>query len=368
MSSVLRAEVGPTLAPDATTRVPRVPIERIVLAVLLLPGLAWQLSGASKPKVQWVIDASRLTGESPNLTPPEPVWGLAFSPDETQLAIGLGSHPTSIPRIRTGHVVVVSALQPEKVLHRFEIRGSPGSSFPGNLVWAPSGRSLAVYTVDGTTVFSLDGRQLWNFPGGLNFAGFLSGDRTVTYDRIGPDRVFEVRLPDGTTEETWRSPDRFAFALATCPEAGLVGTAWFSEPGAKSAGIEVVGYPGHEAVLQLAGSLGTLGHNILFADSCRLVCAGQPPSKGFANHAACWDIRTGEIAVEARSVTFGWMVGSYEAAGREWVASTVYNVGCHLGKFWDFIDEAGCWEQYKRLVVWSVKGGVHNFGEPRARG
>jgi len=28
-----------------------------------------------------------------------------------------------------------------------------------------------------------------------------------------------------------------------------------------------------------------------------------------------------------------------------------------LGKFWNFIDEAGCWEQYKRLVVWSVRDG-----------
>jgi len=328
-----------------------------VLGVLLSQGLTGQLCGASKLKLQWAIDASSLTGESPNLTPPEQVWGLAFSPDETQLAIGLGSHPTSERGIRTGHVAIVSAVQPQKVLHRFEIRGSAGLTIPGDLVWAPSGQRLAVYTVEGTRVFSLDGRQICGFPERLNFAGFLSGDRIVTYDRVGPDRAFEVHLPDCSMEGTWRTPDRFAFALATCPAAGLVAAGWFSQPHAESAGIEVVRYPGHEAIRQLAGNFSALGHNIVFADSCRLVCAGQPPDKGFASHATCWDIRTGETAIEARSVTFGGKRNSFDAAGGEWVASTVYNVGCHLGKFWNFIDEAGCWEQYKRLVVWSVRDG-----------
>ncbi len=204
-------------------------------------------------------------------------------------------------------------------------------------------------------MFSLEGRQICGFPERLNFAGFLSGDRIVTYDRIGPDRAFVVHPPDCSVEDTWRTPDRFAFALATCPEAGLVAASWFSQPHAKSAGIEVVRYPGHEAIRQFAGSFGALGHNILFADSCRLVCAGQRPDRSFANYATCWDISTGEIAAEAHSVKFGDIRDSFEAAGGEWIASTVFKVGCHEGRFWNFIDEAGCWEQYKRLVVWNVR-------------
>ena len=355
MLSASRARTSPSLAANAASRTSRLLMAWPVPALLWALGLAGQLSGASKLTLKGEIDASNLTGESPNLTPPEQVWGLAFSPDETQLAIGLGSHATSEPRIRTGHVVIVSAAQPEKVLHRFEIRGSAGFAIPGDLVWAPSGQRLAVYTVEGTKVFSLDGEQICGFHESVTLAGFLTGDRIVGYNR--PDTTFVVHPPNCSVEDSWRTPDRFAFALATCPEAGLVAVGWSSKPQADSAGVEVVRYPGHDRIRQLAGSFGALGHNILFADSCRLVCAGQRQDKGFANHAICWEISTGEVAAEARSVTFGDIRDSFEAAGEEWVASTVYNVGCHEGRFWNFIDEAGCWERYKRLVVWSVRSG-----------
>ncbi len=106
MSSAPRARTH-RVWPNATSGTSRLLMAWALLALLWALGLAGQPSGASKPKLKWAIDASNLTGESPNLTPPEQVWGLAFSPDETQLAIGLGSHPTSEPGIRTGHVAIV---------------------------------------------------------------------------------------------------------------------------------------------------------------------------------------------------------------------------------------------------------------------
>jgi len=214
----------------------------------------------------------------------------------------------------------------------------------------------------GVGVFSLDGKQVCGFPDAVRIAGFLSADRTVTeQERAGSGRSFEVHRADCGLEDTWRTPGRTTLGFATCPEAGLVAISWFSQPGGKPAGIDVLRDPGHGVIRQLAGTFGALGEGITFADSCRLICAGQRNDKGFANHATCWDIRTGETAVEARGVTFGGSWPSFDAAGGDLIASTVYQVNCHLGKFWEFIDEAGCGEPYKRLAIWNARDGRELF-------
>jgi hypothetical protein len=313
----------------AESRGPARGVTRRVATAALLLVLATHVSGASGRKQLWTVDVSKLIGEAVNVQSPEPIWGLAFSPDETQLAIGFGTHWTDDPRIGSGHVVVVPVEQPGTILHRFDVGATPVFPFPGKLAWAPSGRRLAVNTTMGTIVFSLDGTRICGFADELHFAGFLSGDRTATYDGIGPDRAFEVHHADCTPEDTWQTPDRFAFALATCPQAGLLAAGWYSLLDHQSGGTDIVTYPGHKLIRQWVGRVGGIGHDVVFADACRLVCAGQLQRDLSENHAACWDIQTGNAVLDERKVTFAARP-SFDGVSEDWVASTVYKVSCHF--------------------------------------
>jgi hypothetical protein len=327
------------------------------IATILVLALTAHLCEASDRKRLWTIDVSRLIGEPVgNSDFPEPVWGLAISPDETQVAIGFGQHWAADSRVGRGHVVVVALSQPKTVLHRFDVAASPAFPSSGNLSWSPSGQRLAV----DSRVFSLEGKMVCGHADEFRFAGFLSEDRTVIYKWFSPTKGLEVRRSDCTTEDTWETANLRAIDLATCPQAGLIAVGGFSpEPGRPGA-IDIVSYPSHRTTRPWTGNANALIGGMVFADSCRAVCAGKlrVDSKGYS--AACWDIETGKQNIEKASVTLT-NLPSFDAVAEDWIASTVFSWSCLEGKLWVFLDMNGCATKLKRRVVWNVRTGQESI-------
>ncbi len=323
-----------------------------VLVLLLTPHVCEALDREQL----WTIDVSRLIGEPVNSDVSESVWGLAFSPDETQLAIGFGQHRTADSRAGRGHVVVVALEQPKTVLHRFNVAASPVFPLPGNLSWSPSGQLLAV----DSRVFSLDGKLVCGYGDEFRFAGFLNEDRMVFHHWFSPTKGFEVRRSNCTKEDSWETTEFSESALATCPQGGLIAVGRFSAEAGKSFAIDIVTYPGHSTTRQWTWNADALLSGAVFADSCRVVCAGKLRSDSKGYSAACWNIESGDVSVDKASVTLTDRP-SFDAVAEDWVASTVFAWSCLEGKFWVFLDMDGCVAKVKRRVVWNVRTGQESI-------
>jgi hypothetical protein len=72
-------------------------------------------SEAGGRKQLWNVDLLKLIGQAGD-TDAEYVWGLALSPDDTKLAIGLDH----LAEATTSHVIIVAVDHPKAVLRSFE--------------------------------------------------------------------------------------------------------------------------------------------------------------------------------------------------------------------------------------------------------
>ncbi len=308
---------------------------------------------ANTRKPLWTFSVSSLIGESVNSSEPEPVWGLAFSPDQTRLAIGFGQHWTTKPRVSRGHVIVVSVRKPGTLLQRFDFDGSPSFSFASNLVWSLSGKLLAIRDV----IFDLEGKRVCVFPESSQFGGFLGMDRIVTFERsmYAPTNI-QVRRPDCSVQESWQVS--LTNVVAACPDRGFLALHPFSLVPDEPTHLEIISVPGHNTIRHWTWANGALIGGARFADSCTVVCAGQPSSQVDKQmHAACWSIQTGEKTIEnpdilldpAAAETFG-------PVSEEWVASTVYKTRCIAEKFFAALDTGVCFTASRR-ILWNVRNG-----------
>lgn len=314
------------------------------LAVFLTCTLVADVSGATRKRL-WTIDVSRLVGETADI-----VWGLAISPDQTRLAIGVGPGTLPISHAGRSHVVVVSIAQPNNLLQRFDIDGRllPG---PWNLAWSPSGQRLRA----GSRVFGMDGKATCEFSENFEFGGFLSEDRMVVFDRLyhGPTNI-QVRSADCSIEESWQG-GRNASVVATWPQTGLVLLS--------GADVDIVRCPGHTPVRHERWESTGSPSDAVLADSGRIFCssvtarATRPYQEA---HAVCWDIASGEKTVEDRNMTVTDLP-SYWGTAEEWVVSDAYKLRCHEGKFWQFMDMDGCFSDLTRRVIWNARTGKEDL-------
>ena len=98
-------------------------MQRRSLAGLLVLALGTNLFGAAHRKLLGTIDISKLIGEATISETGEPVWAVAFSPDDSKLAIAFGQHCGAEPRSTRGHVIVVPVNWPKTTLHKFDVDG-----------------------------------------------------------------------------------------------------------------------------------------------------------------------------------------------------------------------------------------------------
>jgi hypothetical protein len=322
-------------------------VASLVLALTLAP------CRAGARKLLWTFNVAKLTGEPANSGEQEPVWGLAFSPDQTSLAIGFGQHWTANPRISRGHVIVVSVGKAGAVLQRFDFDGSPFFFSSKNLVWSPSAKLLAIQDV----IFNLGGKQVCSWPKTSRFGGFLSSDRMVTFQRLTNSSTrIGVSLPDCSVEESWQVGS--TNVAATCAGSELLALNHFSYSPHQPTDLEIISVPGHNTIRRWTWADGALIGGTSFADSCMLVCAGQPPAQADRQrHAACWNVQTGQKTIENPDILIDPPAETFGAVSEEWVASTVYKIRCIAEKFFAALDTGGCFTISKRRITWSVRTG-----------
>lgn len=323
------------------------------LTVSLVLALTLSPCQANTRKLLWTFNVAKLIGESVNSGEPEPVWGLAFSPDQTSLAIGFGQHWTADARVSRGHVIVVPVQKRGAVLKRFDFDGSPFFFSSGNLVWSPSGKLLAIQDV----IFDLDGKRVCTLPESSRFGGFLSEDRIVTSQRsTNASTNLQVSLPDCSVQESWQVS--LTNVAATCPDRGLLALNHFSYGPHEPTDLEIISVPGHNTIRRWTWTDGALIGGTSFADSCTMVCAGQPSAHADRQqHAACWNIQTGQKTTENQDVLLDPPAETFGAVSEEWVASTVYKIRCIAEKFFAALDTGGCFTASKRRIIWSVRTG-----------
>ncbi len=324
-----------------------------VLAVLCVVAVAEaSLFGSDVRQRIWTLDLSTIVHHAGDDDRDEYVWGLAFSPDESKLAIGFGLHwDTSIgkqpPRQTQGHLVVLSldksVVLPTQDLGPLHWGGSA-------ITWAPSGSFLVAQERD-PFMFRLDGKKACSFPSERTFAGFLSGDRMVFLDdqRIGGDKGIELLGPDCSSIGAKPGPFR---EVATCPGRDLILS---SRLEGDAVSVKVHDSDSWHVRQNWKWSNAAMLSGIRFADGCRKVCTGAEGKPAWTSSLACWDVGTGQKVSEDASVVLS--TASIVSSGGELIATTDHRIIDHTGKVWVFLDMDGTYLRPKRQVVWSIRTG-----------
>ena len=337
-----------------------------VLALLIAASLA-PISKADGRKQLWNVDLLKLIGQAGD-SEAQYVWGLAFSPDESKLAIGFNYQG----RAAASHVIVVSVDHPSAVLRRFDSDHSVGPEamelyVRENIQWSPSGNFLAAYR----QVFSVQGERSCPVPTDFEFGGFLADDRIVIAKRafqglLGPEATNEiqVRRPDCTVEDSWH-PQGWFQVRDTCPQAGLLAIQG-NDDSRNTATVEtqLVSYPGHLETRHWTwdGEL-TLG-GIILADSCKAICSGDGMWKSKETfHAACWSTQSGAKVAEDPKLTLTYHE-AFGGSGGPRLAVTVSHWACRNGKFWQFFDIDGCATPQTHRVLWNIETGQEVLSWP----
>lgn len=322
-------------------------------------------SEASGRKQLWDVDLSKLIGQagSPET---EYVWGLAFSPDDTRLAIGFNRQGEA----SASHVIVVAVDHPKTALRRIDPDHARGLELfvHENIQWSPSGKLLAVYR----RVLSLEGERTCTVPTDFEFGGFLADDRIVLARRglplkSGPEGATEiqVRRPDCSLEDAWYTAQGLFNVRGTCPQAGLIAVQGTPDwPHAGMIETHLVSYPGHLTTRQWTWDVSAVMGGMMFADSCRAICSGESQGKGDkAFHAACWSTSTGvKILDDARLTrTDG---EAFAGSGGALLAVTVSRWACLEGKFWQYLDVDGCASRPTQRVLWNIETGQEVLSWP----
>jgi hypothetical protein len=338
---------------------------RTVSVVLLIAASLTSVSAARGRKQLWSIDLLKLSGLTGN-SESEYVWGLAFSPDETKLAIGFNDQGQAA----ASRVIIVSVDHPNSVFRRFDSDRLRGAELyvRENIQWSPSGDFLAAYG----RVSSVQGDRAYRIPEDSTFGGFLGNDRFVIAKRElrgvgGMESVnkIEVRRQDFTVEDSWNIAQGLFNVRDTCPHAGTIAIQGMAagRPDAKMYTTQLVRYPG-----QVEGQLWTSGiaplGGLILADSCKLICSsyGVPSGKEPA-HAACWSTESGaRIAEDAKLTTT--TQEAFAGSGGALIAVTVSHWACLNGKFWQFFDIDGCATPETHRVLWNIETGQEALSWP----
>jgi hypothetical protein len=326
---------------------------RVAILIVLTTALLWGAGGRRK---LWDLELSKFTNRETDIA--AQVWGIRFSPDETEVALGFGPRWNFDPRPR--HVVVVAVNQPQIALREFELnaRAYPLPS-EDSIVWSPSGTILVTRSL-APVMFRIDGAAPCVLPKESQFGGFLSGDRIVIYF----EDEAEIRIigPDCSLLERWTT-DGPAGVLNTSPEQDLLAIETLIKPLQHSA-IELVNSRTHNVTQRWIWNFqSTFQGGFLFFDQGRLVCSASPRAGKKGPGVACWDTTTGAkasendiVAVDRRGIA---------SAGGDLLAITDSKYVSHRGKFWAFLDMNDDYSVPQRQLLWNVRTGkeVASWGE-----
>jgi hypothetical protein len=319
---------------------------KFLRATVLLGLFAILLAGAKDRRKLWELDLSTFANRDGEMS--AQVWGIRFSPDESEVAIGFGPRWNfeSNPR----HIVVVAVNQPRVVLRTFDLK--IGSPFPstGNIAWSPSGSTIVTRKPPIMLRFGTEPPCV--FPADSEFGGFLSGDRMIIVQR---DRG-EIRIvaSDCSVGDRWEV-DPPADVLDTSPDKGLIAIQRFGKDTSRSA-IEVIDASSH-AVKQSWkwDSMSTFRGGFLFADHGKLACSANFPQGKQGPDVACWDIQTGSLVAENDKVAVDWH--GINGAGNGLLAITDYKYISHQGKLWAFLDINNDYSVPQRHIIWNIRTG-----------
>ena len=330
-----------------------------LLTAILLP----QVCEAGDRKLLWKIDLPKLIGETIKSEGAEPVWGIAFSPNESRLAVGFGQHRTSKTLRSRGHVIVVSLERPQAVLRQIEVEsGQALDRFPANILWSPTGKYLAILG----KVYDANGQRTCDVTDDLRFRGFLSGDRTVYRSMLNAGGI-QVRLPDCSLESHEHFAEGASEVRAVCPEQDLL----VVESKARNEGdpigampyeMTLASYSARKVVRRWRWDYGATLGGVAFADSCKALCSGKDQDVHGNSHAACWKTPSGEQTQENRHIRFlnwepsglAFSGGQINGSGGSFVISTTYKWPwyCVLSGM-----GISCFADPVRRILWNVATG-----------
>lgn len=320
-----------------------------LLVVLLIVASSARISEASGRKQLWNINLLKLVGQAGD-PESEYVWGLAFSPDDTRLAIGFNR----LGDAGASNVIIVAVDNPKAVLRGF---APPGPArglelfVPGSIQWSPSGKLLAAYR----RVLSLESERSCLAPADFEFGGFLAADRIV-FAKRGLTGQIQVRRPDCSIEDDWQMPNGFSYVWGTCPQAGFIGIQTVPDwPKAETMETHLLSYPGHTTTRQWTWDGSATQGGMILADSCKAICAGESHLKEKnTSHDACWSTNSGaKIADDARLTRTDEQ--AFDGSGGALVAVTVSRSVCRDSAFWRYLDMDGCASRTTRRVLWNIE-------------
>jgi hypothetical protein len=306
-----------------------------VTGILAILALMAALTCAGGRKKIWTLDLSQFVAQ-PELA--ELVWGVAFSPDESKIAIGFGPNLNLDPRPR--RVIIVAIDEPKVVLSEFAV---VGYRLPSglSLEWSPSGDSVVVRS-DPPVMFRMNGEPSCPFPDGWSFAGFLSRDRMVL-STAGSLKILNADCPESSHGEVSES----ARALATSSTQDLI----------------AIGSSNHVDLLnsvfitqhRLSGDVDDYAGSVIFSVLSHRVCSALQLPNPKNPFAACWNTQTGEIAAQAPQLGVDRL--AIQSAGGNLVALTQYKWTFHDGPIWVFFDMNGQHAVSRHHVLWNVETG-----------
>src|SRR5579871_18729 len=315
--------------------------------VMFVCGLACALLARAGVRQElWRLNLSDFANHDPELA--AKVWGIRFSPDDKQVAIGFGPRWNFDSRL--SHVVVLDVERPESTRRMFDV--AAGSPFPSakSIVWSPSGAILVARTVP-PAMFRLGNEPPCRLPGESEFGGFLSGDQMVVVFRYRA----EIRIisTDCSTTDSWVT-EAPTDVLDTSPEANLIAMKTSEKNPGKST-IKLVGASDHEVKRSwIWDPMATFHGGFLFCNQGRQVCTANMREGSWVPDVACWDTKTGAQIAENTKVAVDW--GGISGSG-ELLALTDYKYLSHEGRIWQFFDLQSSYTLPKRFVLWNTRTG-----------
>ena len=301
----------------------------------------------------WSLDLSNLFGDRQDMV----VWGTAFSPDESKLAIGVGPDPS--PK----RVVIVALDRPRVSLHKFEFRARLPLPSGKSITWSPSGRAIVVSS-EPPIMLRLGTETTCSFPKESRFGGFLSNDRILLYSIASEHTAILILRDDCSVENTWISR---ATVLETSPVQDVIAiqSLDLSNRSGK-APVELIDSKSHKVKQRWIWDVSsTFKGGFVFSDRGKLVCSGFRPEGERQPHAACWDTQTGARTAENNKAVVDHQ--SIQSAGGELLAITTYKYIYHDGKLWKYFDMDNDYSVPQRQLIWDVRNGeeVASWGVSR---
>jgi hypothetical protein len=331
------------------------------MALLFLLFAPFFCSAAGPEKV-WSLRLRDVSGTPVGWTS-HGVWGLAFSPDGSRLAIGFGdSDQRNIKR----RLIVVPTADPKHVemsfdadipLYPFPWAGDPCCA---SFSWSPDGQYLAVYSGEIRDPWSF----ILNVKSGSHCSPeaarnlFLSSAAVLGLNATVDGVMLSVFTPKCEVTQGWQLHRGFNVEDAS-PETGLIAAVRY-DPEVRIPERVLEGIILDSATLSTPTIKATLGPNFIprfFIGGGNTVCGGRTYTE-----LKCLVLSSGdEINVPVETGGIGRSKG---AAAR--LVISEYRRHTMSQKIADFFDLNSLWFTFRRRVVWDVNQGqmvVHYMPE-----